>query len=100
MKVVINTCFGGFSISLKAMNRMQELGYVGLSSDPIFGDWVYLGNIKRNDPILVQVVEELGKDSWSRTSELKVVEISDNINWHISEYDGMETIHEDHQVWS
>jgi hypothetical protein len=45
-------------------------------------------------------VEELGDraDGWA--SELVVVEVPDNVKWHIEEYDGSEHIAEDHRTWS
>lgn len=57
-------------------------------------------DIKRDDPILVQVVEELGDLASGRFSKLKVVEIPDGINWEIDDYDGVESIHEIHRTWS
>lgn len=53
----------------------------------------------RNDPILVQVVEELGAEASGRFSELEVVEIPDGIEWEIDEYDGQETVDEKHRSW-
>jgi len=38
----------------------------------------------------VQVVEELGRIVWSNFAELEIVEISDDINWRITEYAGIE----------
>ena len=57
-------------------------------------------NLERDDPILVHVVEELGKAADSRFSELKVVEIPDDVEWQIEEYDGAEWIAEKHRTWS
>lgn len=56
-------------------------------------------DIERDDPLLIQVVEELGEKSWGSYSELKIVEIPDDIEWEISEYDGMESIQEKHRSW-
>jgi hypothetical protein len=62
---------------------------------------VYYRDIPRNDPALVQMVEELGSDKASgKHSELVVVEIPDDVAWEISEYDGMERVHESHRSWS
>jgi hypothetical protein len=56
--------------------------------------------LDRNDPILIQVVKELGKEKASgRCGELEVVEIPDGVEWIIEEYDGMESIHESHRSW-
>lgn len=55
--------------------------------------------IDRADPVLVQVVEELGEDAKGRFADLKVIEIPDDVEWTIEEYDGWESIHEKHRVW-
>jgi len=56
-------------------------------------------DIARNDPLLVQVVEELGEDANTRFSNLKVVEIPDDVAWEIDEYDGYEHVAETHRTW-
>ena len=172
MKVVINTCYGGFSISPKALRRYLEIKgkkgyffkseyddygnreeYIPVDIDKLDDDtrlgWVscylvpnpqevlanaphdnredymldgeldresynmacdeynekvrdvYVSNydIERNDPILVQVVEEMGEESYGGYAQLKVVEIPDDVDWFIDEYDGMEHIAESHRTW-
>lgn len=91
-KVVINRCFGGFGLSRQAFDHYCDL----TDQDPReVGTW----DIKRDDPMLVHVVELFGAKANDSYSELKVVEIPDNVVWHISDYDGMEEIHETHRIW-
>ena len=54
----------------------------------------------RNDPDLVAVVEELGDDASDRFAQLAVVEIPDDVDYYIDEYDGIETVHENHRSWT
>jgi hypothetical protein len=93
VKIVINNCFGGFGLSPAAWLRYSELK--GGAPDD---EW----DIARDDPALVQVVEELGSKSWGDHAELKVVEIPDSVRWRwrIEEYDGIEHIAEAHRTWS
>jgi hypothetical protein len=56
-------------------------------------------DIKRDDPILIKVVEELGEAAAGRHAKLKIVEIPDGVVWELDEYDGMESIDEVHQSW-
>lgn len=56
-------------------------------------------SIDRNDPALIQVIEEMGEESWGSFAELSIVEIPDDVKWHIAEYDGREWIAEDHRTW-
>jgi hypothetical protein len=55
--------------------------------------------IERNDPLLVQVVEELGEKANGSCAELTVIEIPDDVEWHVAEYDGYEHIAENHRTW-
>ncbi len=54
----------------------------------------------RNHPLVVRVVEELGKEADGPHAELSVVEIPDGIAWELDEYDGIESVHETHRSWS
>ena len=55
----------------------------------------------RDDPDLVAVIEELGSERASaRSSELRIVEIPDGVEWTIEDYDGREHVAEKHRTWS
>ena len=90
-KIVINTCHGGFGLSAEALNKYRELGI----TDPNF----YSRNIPRDDAHLIAVVELMGTEANNRFSELKIVEIPDDVNWCIEEYDGCEWVAERHRTW-
>lgn len=64
--------------------------------DITLSDW----SQQRDDPMLVQVVEELGESASGRLSELRVVEIPVNADYEIQEYDGREWIAEKHRTWA
>ena len=53
----------------------------------------------REDPLLIQVIEELGSEADGGFAELKIVEIPADVEYEIEEYDGMEHIAEKHQTW-
>ena len=94
IKVVYNSCYGGFSISLACANRMAELGNkeaAELITAPAGRFYGYLEETPRHDPTLVQAVEELGTAAEGRTSSLCVHEISGH-KYIIKEYDGAETV--------
>ena len=61
--------------------------------------WFSEYDIARDDKDLITVVEKLGKKANGDHAELEVVKIPDNIKWEISEYDGVETIEEEHKRW-
>lgn len=54
---------------------------------------LYLNDEHRLDPILIEVIEELGDKASGRFGGLEVVEIPDNCYYKIDEYDGVETIY-------
>lgn len=126
-KIVINACYGGFGLSHEAMMRYAEIKGINLvwkqdrslklyynnlvceqeqsmnlyykdsvSDDNYFDD----RDIPRDDPVLVQIVEELGHDADGYYANLKIVEIPDDVEWHIAEYDGgSEHVAENHRKW-
>ena len=55
--------------------------------------------IPRDDEHLIAVVELMGEEANNRFSELKIVEIPDDVNWCIEEYDGLEWVAERHRTW-
>lgn len=61
---------------------------------------LYDRDFARDDPVLVQVVEELGDESAGRCAKLRVVEIPDGTEWEIEEYDGNEHVAERHRTLS
>ena len=83
MKVVINTCYGGFGLSTVARERYLEL------SGQRPANWF---DLKRTDKYLVQVVEELGIEANGSYSFLKIVDIDPGRWYRIEEYDGYEYI--------
>lgn len=60
---------------------------------------LYLKDGHREDPILIEVVEELGEKASGRFGDLKVVEIPDDLEYVIDEYDGIETLHQKVEEW-
>jgi len=120
MKVVINTCFGGFGISNIAFEKLLERKGIAFNkvpakwpirgndsdyyrADGIQSDDTYLSEYEfyenRSDTDLIAVIEELGKDSWGWAAELAIVDIPDDVEWHIHEYDGLEHVAENHRTW-
>lgn len=112
-KVVINVCYGGFSLSDKGIQRYLELK--GIETFPektkhSFSMLYYLSpktgdekadayrniwdktDIERFDPTLVQVVEELGESANGPVAKLQVVDIPTGTLYRINEYDGFESI--------
>jgi len=100
MKVAVNRCYGGFGISEKGFRRMAELGneeaiervkeYDERKAKPHTWDehekkygqtfYTHVWDTPRNDPALIQAIEELGEESWG-------------------ECDGKEWVSEKHRRW-
>lgn len=53
----------------------------------------------RSDPVLIEIIEELGKRADGNYAKLEIVEIPDDVDYVIEEYDGMEWISEAHRTW-
>jgi len=107
MKIVINKCYGGFSVSKKVI---EELGFDQVKDDFIFG--VYLDNkmfgIKsdnwdefRADQRLIAAIEKIGiEESSGIYAKLEIVDIPEGVEWEIDDYDGIESIREQSRSWS
>jgi hypothetical protein len=92
-KIVINKCHGGFGLTDAAMFRYAEIKKIEDLTT------LHIYDICRDDPVLIQVVEELGKEAEDRYADLKIVEIPEDVDWYIHEYDGMEHVAERHRTW-
>ena len=88
MKILINTCYGGFGLS----NAVWD--YLGFK--PRF-PW----EMDRANKEIIAAVEAIGLEASAEDyAELKIVEIPDGVDYIIQEYDGVEWIAEKHRVWS
>ena len=99
MKIVINKCFGGFSLSEKAVSWLEDHGLKDASE---YSFTYHEEEYPRNLPLLVSCIEILGEEANGSSADLRVVEIPDepSLQWHIHEYDGLEHVAEDHRIWS
>lgn len=110
MKVVISE-EGSFGVSRKAFEVLLKNGGPADHFDlQLYGSEQWGGkpfdnfsvrNLKRSDERLVRIVEELGKEANGAHCSLKIVEVPDDVEWHIvadNEW-GDEEIHENHRVW-
>lgn len=111
-KVVYNACYGGFELSLKAIEWLAEhatdlelknylkeklidehKSFIGTALGSWFDD-------KRHHKDLVAVVEALGSEASGPCAKLKIMKISGN-QYRIDEYDGAENVitPEDGEQW-
>ena len=90
-KIVINDCYGGFGLSKEAYE------YMGLKWDNCGS--LYGENISRDNPKLVECIEKLGEKANGSGARLRVIEIPEDVNWEIEEYDGIEWVSEKHRTW-
>ena len=103
-KVVFNNCFGGFSLSVKAVKWLAENGHGKIKEkaqaylkgmiDRMSRFGCHLEDIDRHDPDLVRCVETLGSlASGGELAHLEIAELKGN-RYRIDEYDGAETVYE------
>lgn len=109
-KIVYNACYGGFSLSDAAYELYAELAGIKIYPEkdswcshfwiePPTGDKrvddnresLYSGNMKRHDPILVKVIEQLGKAANGMCADIKIYE-TESDRYIIEEYDGNESV--------
>ena len=83
----------------EAHKRHAEFCEIPFSEGKLICDDHAYDRSNRNCPILIKVVEEMGKKSWGKHAELEIVEVPDGVEWEIEEYDGSEWISEKHRTW-
>ena len=118
-KIVYNGCFGGFGLSQAAVRRYLEIKGIpfteekseysfrdvrfrigtSVTDDP---EYFYDFSIEdRTDPILVQVVEELGDAANGDCADLCIRELEAGTKYRLQEYDGSEWIETEEDIeWS
>lgn len=87
-KIAYNQCYGGFGLSMDGIARYVELK--GLSAQE--ANDLYSGDIDRADPVLIQVIEEMGEDSWGPYANLDIRELATGTKYIIDDYDGNERV--------
>lgn len=101
MKIVVNRCFGGFSVSEEVYNLLgfRWDGYGFLSN----GNFKIKSNNSmayRADEKLIEAIELIGEENSSGSfAKLEIVDIPEDVEWEIGDYDGQESIHEVHRSW-
>jgi hypothetical protein len=106
MKIVINCDYGGFSLSDLAIETYADRKGIKLKKEKTTlytnvdtNEDFESRDIERNDSVLIKVVEDLGSKSFGFAANLKIVEIPDDVNWEVVQYDGLEHIAEKHRTW-
>ena len=82
MKIVVNKCYGGFSISEQAAHGL------GITKEGFY-------TIRRDNPTLIEAIERFGSEYASGyLAQLEVVDLPDNMtDFMIDEYDGFERVY-------
>lgn len=88
MKIIINKGQGVFDFSEEAISRIKEAGLDGIEEHEL-----------RVHPKVIEIVQELGDKANTSFSKLSVIEIPDNIECFIQDYEGMEWVVEAHRTW-
>lgn len=101
-RIVINRRYGGYGLSKEAQKWIALRKGLSLrheeKTDTYYvvefreHEWETISDhITRDDPDLIEVVLQLGERANGLSAELKVVDIT--IEIEISDYDGMESVH-------
>jgi hypothetical protein len=98
-KILVNTRYGGFNLSDAVKDQYKAL----TANIPRGKHWYIDMDVRRDDPILIQIVESIGLEAASGyLSKLAFIEIPDDVpedGWTIQDYDGVEWVAEKHRTW-
>lgn len=95
IKIAVSTgvnysLFLNLRFSLEARARYKELT----------GTEVWnIADIQRDDKALIQVIEELGKAVTDGCGSIRIVEVPEDTNWTILDFDGLEIVVDKDRVW-
>lgn len=92
-KIAYNACYGGFYLSSEAIELGKEL-----SGDKNWGSDKYWPDAFRQDPILIRVIEILGKKANTGISDLAIEEIPSGSFYRIRDRDGKEFVEQKDSV--
>lgn len=110
VKIVLNACYGGFSLSREAVLYARKLsgdpnwggpttvGDTYSCGEPVTHHYGYIDKIARTDPVLVATVEALGDKASGQCANLRVSRISKGTRYRIEEYDGFERLETEDDV--
>lgn len=89
-KIVVNRCFGGYSLSKEAVQWLLENGNEDTKNEVAkYEDVAFSCN--RHNQDLVKCVEILGERANGECAELEIEHIEGN-QYRITEYDGYESV--------
>lgn len=85
MEVAINNNFGMFELSGEVIECLGE----------DWEGWELSKNEFRSHPKLIEYIKKFKHSN----PDISIIDIPDDVEWYIDEYDGLETIHETHRIW-
>lgn len=84
---------------------LEEYPFLHYSTEPVSNEdelnahYFSDSDIERTDPFLIEVIKQLKDKANGSCAKLKIIEIPDDIEWEVKEYDGNEWIAEKHRTW-
>lgn len=94
--VAINYDYGGFRLSDVAheLLKSKAMEYYKISKEEVDNKYNYPFTMKRDDPLLIEVIEILGKDANSKNSSIRLIQVPIIFknDYKITDYDGAESI--------
>lgn len=107
-KIAINACYGGFTLSQLALEKLIQLGWEKIESETCKEEIQKIEHILssegrlfvlqshkpdfRTHPDVIKVIEELGPEAGEKYSAIIIEEIPFEHEWEIQEYDGCEEV--------
>jgi hypothetical protein len=93
--VLYNDCYGGFSHSIKAVEEYNKRLPAGSTLLDVEDELEYeREEIRRDDPLMVQICKELGAEASGRFAKIAIKELPLKFKKHflIMEHDGLENV--------
>jgi hypothetical protein len=88
-KVMINTCYGAFSVSDEAVRHYME---ANPPSDAEDTNLFLNQDVSRTDPLMISIIEAMGAAANGHGANILIVDVPAGTKYRIREYDGVEFI--------
>lgn len=103
-KILVNSAFGGYTVSYDLARRAGQLGYKRAQKVAEtwerYSEYTLQEEEDRIHPAMIAAYEQLAEEgNHEALNDLRIADVPDDAKWFIDDYDGIETIREEHRTW-
>lgn len=103
-KILVNNAYGGYTVSYDLARLAGQLGYkraqTAAETWDRYSEYSLSDDEDRSHPAMISAYEMLeASGNIEALNDLRIADIPDDAKWFIDDYDGIETVREEHRTW-